>query len=412
MDIYIVVSFNPIDKPYASANRWISLIEGITSLGAKVHLIISGGFSTLQEKDRFDEKGVHGNISYEYVLPIVIQGYLKVRFYNYFGNFIRNRQLIRNLQKRLNNVKGFVWTDASALSFKFAVAYKKQNPRAKLFIEMSEFLDIYKYSKGNFLQSLQGYYYKRLFNKSAYFVYNGMALMTETLMIHYQGFPKHQPKLLHLPMTVDLDRFKNPKEPISKFHSPYIAFVGVMNDAKDGVSLLIKAFNTIKDRFPFHKVYLVGGRNFDTPTHLRLIKDFGLEKKVFWMDEYSRDLIPNIICNADLLVLPRPNSKQAQGGFPTKLGEYLATGKPVCATKVGEIPNYLKDNESVFFADPGSVESFAEAMKRSLSDYENAIRVGANGRKVAEEHFNKDVQARKLMKFLRELNTDIADLHE
>jgi hypothetical protein len=48
-------------------------------------------------------------------------------------------------------------------------------------------------------------------------------------------------------------------------------------------------------------------------------------------------------------------------------------------------------------------------MERALGDYENAKRVGANGKKVAEEHFNKDVQARKLMRFLEELNTDNAD---
>lgn len=121
------------------------------------------------------------------------------------------------------------------------------------------------------------------------------------------------------------------------------------------------------------------------------------------MNEYPRDAIPSIICNADLLVLPRPDPKQAQGGFLTKLGEYLATGKPVCTTIVGEIPNYLTDNESVFFAERGSVESFAEAMERALGDYENAVRVGANGRKVAEEYFNKDLQARKLLAFLEEL---------
>jgi glycosyltransferase involved in cell wall biosynthesis len=268
---------------------------------------------------------------------------------------------------------------------------------------MSEFLDIHKFNKGNFFQRLQGDAKQHLFEQKAYFAYDGMALITQTLIKYYQTFPNPQPKLLHLPMTVDLERFQGQKETLPEFQSPYIAFVGVMNDAKDGVSNLIKAFNNIKERFPLHKVFLVGAWNYDTPVHLQLIKDFGLEERVFWMKEYSRDQIPNIICNADLLVLPRPDSKQAQGGFPTKLGEYLATGKPVCATRIGEIPNYLKDNESVFFAEPGSVESFAKAMESALGDYINAKRVGANGRKVAEEHFNKDVQASKLYDFLVEL---------
>ena len=63
----------------------------------------------------------------------------------------------------------------------------------------------------------------------------------------------------------------------------------------------------------------------------------------------------------------------------------------------------------MFFAEPGSVESFSEAMDRALSDPENAKRVGANGRKVAEREFNKDVQARKLFEFFKKLNADNAD---
>jgi glycosyltransferase involved in cell wall biosynthesis len=125
--------------------------------------------------------------------------------------------------------------------------------------------------------------------------------------------------------------------------------------------------------------------------------------KVFWMKEYPRDSIPSILKNASLLVLPRPASKQAQGGFPTKLGEYLATGNPVCSTTVGEISDYLVDGESVYFAEPGSVESFAGAMERALSDPIKAREVGLNGRKVAEKYFNKDIQAKILYDFLMKI---------
>jgi glycosyltransferase involved in cell wall biosynthesis len=134
-----------------------------------------------------------------------------------------------------------------------------------------------------------------------------------------------------------------------------------------------------------------------------LIKTYNLENKVFWKGEFLRDQIPAILKNATLLSLPRPDSKQAQGGFPTKLGEYLATGNPVCATRVGEIPDYLTDNESVFFAEPGSVESFAEAMQRALKNSDEARRIGKNGREVAEKHFNKDIQSKKLYNFLKEV---------
>ena len=116
----------------------------------------------------------------------------------------------------------------------------------------------------------------------------------------------------------------------------------------------------------------------------------------------SREQIPPFICQASLLVLSRPDSHQAQGGFPTKLGEYLATGNPVCVTKVGEIPEYLEDNVSAFMATPGDVDSFADAIDRALSNLEQAKKVGQKGREVAEKEFNSETQARRLHEFLAE----------
>ncbi len=403
MEINLVLTSNPYYQNSASANRLLTLIEGIANQGTKVNLLIFGGYTHFNEREKFGQCGTFKNIAYEYVLPTLIEGYWKIRYYKYIGHNIRSVKLKKVLIRKLNINHSIIWLDTSSLSLKLAIQLRNKNPQLKLFTEMSEFLDIHNHNKGNFLQRWQGDYIQRTFEKKTFYSLSGMALMTQTLIKHYQDFPQPHPRFLHLPMTVDLERFEQPKKALEEFRSPYLAFVGVMNDAKDGVSTIINAFNIIKHKYPNYKLYLVGGYNYDTPNHLKLIKEFQLEKRVLWMKEYPRDKIPNIICNADLLVLPRPNSKQAQGGFPTKLGEYLATGNPVCATRVGEIPDYLVDNESVFFAEPGDVNSFADAMIRALSDKENARRVGLNGRKVAEREFNKDIQAKKLFDFLKQL---------
>ena len=226
--------------------------------------------------------------------------------------------------------------------------------------------------------------------------------MTKALMEHYSAFSQHPP-LLHLPMTVDLKRFQKQIGAPLELKKPYIAFVGVMDDAKDGINILIEAFNKIANEYPNLNLYLVGGWNYDTPSHLKRINELRLEDRIHWVGEYSRDTIPSIICNAKLLVLPRPDSKQAQGGFPTKLGEYLATGRPVCATTVGEIPEYLEDKKSVYFAKPGSVKSFVNAMSNALKNDKQANNVGEQGKKVAELYFNKKTQSITLYNFLKQL---------
>ena len=166
---------------------------------------------------------------------------------------------------------------------------------------------------------------------------------------------------------------------------------------------MIDAFSKIYKKYPKLNLYLVGPRNYDTFSHLENIKELKLVERIKWVGEYPRDTIPSIICNAKLLVLPRPDSKQAQGGFPTKLGEYLATGRPVCATNVGEISEYLEDNKSVYFAKPGSVKSFVNTMSNALKDDEQANNVGEQGKKAAELYFNKKIQSKTLYNFLKQL---------
>jgi glycosyltransferase involved in cell wall biosynthesis len=121
------------------------------------------------------------------------------------------------------------------------------------------------------------------------------------------------------------------------------------------------------------------------------------------MGSYIKDAIPSIVCNASGLVLPRPDSKQAQGGFPTKLGEYLASGNPVCATTVGEIPLYLTDQETVYFAAPGDVNSFTQALSKMEENRALAEQVGLAGQEIARKNFNKKIQSNSLFDFLNSL---------
>lgn len=403
MKVVIFRCHNPFAISSAAANRYRTLMEGLAANGPKVNLYITGGYQSKKEKELFNKSGNIFGIEYEYLFPFVVSNYWLNRINKYLINpalVPYKSQIIKRLLKKEG--KGtIIWPSVSLEQLK---AIKKKWPNLIYFAESNEFPDIHKYHKGNLIQKWFTDKSEGYFEKNTFPALDGMALMTKTLLKYYSELPLPRPKLLHLPMTVDLDRFNQKCEPVKGFKKPYIVFVGVMNNAKDGVDILIEAFARLAVHFPDHKLFLVGPWHYDTPGHQKMIKKLGLEERVFWMGEYNRDTIPAIIKNAHLMVLPRPDSKQAQGGFPTKLGEYLATGNPVCATRVGELPDYLVDDESVFFADPGSVNSFAHAMQKALENPELAKKVGSNGREVAELHFNKDTQAKILYDFLKTLS--------
>lgn len=401
MNIKIILNSNPFFSASASANRWLTLIEGLNKFEVSIQLLIIGNFQSNAEKDNYNRSSNVNGIQIKYLTNKIVEGLWQRRFHNYIGKHLQNKFVSKKIKKELQGFDGIVWAENDLSIWK--ILNQIVNKNFKLIAEMSEFLDIHNYNKGNALQRKLGDAKQIYFEQNYINTLDGFILMTKTLMQHYEQFSLLNTKLLHLPMTVDLERFDKSQPIPEGFQQPYIAFVGVMNDAKDGVNILIESFAKIHKQFPQYKVYLVGAWNYDTPIHQKSIANYNLQNKVFWKGEFSREKIPQIIKNANLLVLPRPDSKQAQGGFPTKLGEYLATSNPVCATTVGEIPNYLTDEQSVFFAEPGSIDSFANAMQKALNNQEAAKLIGKMGCEVAKTSFNKDIQSAILYNFLKQL---------
>ena len=401
MKIKIILNSNPFFSASASANRWLTLIEGLNKFEVSIQLLIIGNFQSNAEKDNYNRSSNVNGIQIKYLTNKIVEGLWQRRFHNYIGKHLQNKFVSKKIKKELQGFDGIVWAENDLSIWK--ILNQIVNKNFKLIAEMSEFLDIHNYNKGNALQRKLGDAKQIYFEQNYINTLDGFILMTKTLMQHYEQFSLLNTKLLHLPMTVDLERFDKSQPIPEGFQQPYIAFVGVMNDAKDGVNILIESFAKIHKQFPQYKVYLVGAWNYDTPIHQKSIANYNLQNKVFWKGEFSREKIPQIIKNANLLVLPRPDSKQAQGGFPTKLGEYLATSNPVCATTVGEIPNYLTDEKSVFFAEPGSIDSFANAMQKALNNQEAAKLIGKMGCEVAKTSFNKDIQSALLYNFLKQL---------
>lgn len=401
MKIKIILNSNPFYSASASANRWLTLIEGLSKLEVSIQLLIIGNFQSNAERDNYNRSSNVNGIEIKYLTNKIVEGLWQRRFHNYIGKHLQNKFVSKKIKKELQGFDGIVWAENDLSIWK--ILNQIVNRNFKLIAEMSEFLDIHNYNKGNALQRKLGDAKQIYFEQNYINTLDGFILMTKTLMQHYEQFSLLNTKLLHLPMTVDLERFDKSQPIPEGFQQPYIAFVGVMNDAKDGVNILIESFAKIHKQFPQYKVYLVGAWNYDTPIHQKSIANYNLQNKVFWKGEFSREKIPQIIKNANLLVLPRPDSKQAQGGFPTKLGEYLATSNPVCATTVGEIPNYLTDEKSVFFAEPGSIDSFANAMQKALNNQEAAKLIGKMGCEVAKTSFNKDIQSAILYNFLKQL---------
>jgi glycosyltransferase involved in cell wall biosynthesis len=187
--------------------------------------------------------------------------------------------------------------------------------------------------------------------------------------------------------------------------SRYIAYCGYVGGNKDGVQNLIEAFAKLDARHDDVKLYIIGDASgtSDLERLQQLARDLGVQHRVVFTGRVLRDEIPRYLCNASILALARPAGLQSEGGFPSKLGEYLATGNPVVVTRVGDIPEYLTNGKDAFLVEPDDVNGFAGKLDHVLSNPDLARKVGLTGREVARTNFDYQVQGERIVQFLRDL---------
>lgn len=181
-----------------------------------------------------------------------------------------------------------------------------------------------------------------------------------------------------------------------------VGYAGSLNQAKDGVLDLLEAICRARLLLGDSKVRLdvVGGSTNEIRIAVAHAEDLGIGPNVQFHGRVPADAVAGLLQGCHVLALPRPASRQAQGGFPTKLGEYLTTGRPVLTTSVGDIPHYLRADVNCFMVPPGDPDVMAEAIASVARDYGHAQSIGRAGQELAHTTFHPRRAAGILVQFM------------
>lgn len=375
----------------ALTNRIRSYLEVLVTIGHEVSVVIYRPSETSENVLNCRSGKLNGvnycSSAYSIVRPKNPLLSRIVRFYSYL-NCVR-------IILRENKVKHIdVIIQASAKSSMIPLLYIICNINKTAFVlENSEYpWFILKEGK------LSNGFYKLLYLELYYKLFDGVLAMTKALQKYHTLHSRKGAQIIHLPMTVDISRFS-----LSINRENYITYIGNMSYAKDGVEILTYAFIQIADRFPDWKLRIVGDTGKDDSIRLLAIER-GLSERIEVLGQLHRDKVPQLLCSSKVLALARPCNMQSEGGFPTKLGEYLATGNLVVVTSVGEIPDYLEDGFSAVLAEHGSIDKFSEKLAFAISEYNSLTIVRANGYQVCKEVFNSSIQGSRLSDYLIQLS--------
>ncbi len=171
---------------------------------------------------------------------------------------------------------------------------------------------------------------------------------------------------------------------ISDYNTRLIGFVGSLKPWH-GLDLLMDAFSHVNASGTPSKLVLIG----DGPLREPIEKDAaarGLSGRLVLAGALSHSDVPSATAALDILVAPYPEMKQFYFS-PLKVYEYMAAGKPIVASGIGQISEILDHERTGLLVPPGNVRELSAAIERLLGDEALASRLGMNAQGVAlREH--------------------------
>ncbi len=381
----VFVNSTNLSIPNASLFRWLAMLRGLIENGINVYWI-SVGYEPTKE--------ILTDPHYSRINFIPIIGKNKIfRKNKYFLFFYRLHLLgyidpiFRDLKEKYPIVNCYTYNDDFLFLFTLAKICRKHN--IKIFNEIPEYPKL-KYENISYFKRIRIYCRSRLYLK--YFIPNvdhifvASKALKEFINIHLQKYYKQIP-ITVLNLMVEPNRYNSLA---NKNEYKDIVFAGTIYGNQNGVDYLLEAFLKIYQDYPDSRLIIIGDNTrvsrMQKINHI-LSKVSDCERIIF-TGQLNRNEVIKWINSAYCLALARPNNIQAKYGFPTKLGEYLATGKPVVITSVGDIPLFLKDGENAYIAKPDDVDSFADKLRECLDNPELAKLIGMKGKELVYSEFN------------------------
>lgn len=199
-------------------------------------------------------------------------------------------------------------------------------------------------------------------------------------------------KIILIPNFIDLEKIKSPGIP-ENFR---ICFCGTAS-VENGVLDLLSAFKIISSKVPEAELIIIG--EMDSSISGIIDREGHRSEKVIFTGQLSRKEVFEQYSKCHVLVNPRRRSILAESGFPSKIGEYFSTCKPVVSTKVGDLIYYFTDKKELIFSDPDCSESLAESILFTYRNTEKAKEIGLNGFEWAQENLNSVKNGKKLVDF-------------
>ena len=227
----------------------------------------------------------------------------------------------------------------------------------------------------------------------------GVTVISQTLYARVLELGLSSDKILHVPHGAPIDLIQPvPKEEARTklgidVQCQIIGYLGTSWRAD--LDLFVEPFAVLCRRMPNLRFLLIGQLG---PRVQSSFVDQEVADRVIEAGWVEWEQLPLYLAAADVCVLPLRKNVFNESRWPGKIGEYLAAGRPIVASAVGEVRHIVKEGGMGFLVD-NTVPDIVEKLTLLLSAKELADCMGRKARTAAETRYAWHILADDLESF-------------
>lgn len=193
-------------------------------------------------------------------------------------------------------------------------------------------------------------------------------------------------EVIEVPIVVDVYEQSPSDHPAGE---PFVVFAGspVYDET---IRFIFAAMEHVWQALPECRLVVTGARSGDPAARWLLAQGRGTkaDPRLDVAGYLPRAELVRLYSRASALLIPLFDDVRSRARFPTKIGEYLASARPIVTTAVGEIPRYFEDNVNAVVCPAGDPATYGRRIVALLNDAELAASIGRQGRRLAEARFH------------------------
>jgi len=177
-----------------------------------------------------------------------------------------------------------------------------------------------------------------------------------------------------------------------------------------GIPQLTEAIDIIlKNKLSHNVQFLIIGSGGELKTVME--QKLSNYKNIIFKGLVSYDQIQYFLGVCDILVSPHCMMLENKEffGSPTKVFEYMAMGKGIVASNIGQIGRILEDNKTAILVEPGNVRQLVKAILRLVNDKDLRLKLGRNARIIVLKRYTWD---RNIKRLINRLKKDFKEIYE